>query len=44
MSDAIHNFMKWVYGLDPQNTFLVMVGALIVGFMCLRGFGSRSNY
>jgi hypothetical protein len=44
MSEVFHNVMKWLLGLDPQNTFLVMVGALVLGFLCLRGFGSRSSY
>jgi hypothetical protein len=44
MSQVIHNAMKWVYSLDPQSTLLVLLGALVLGFLCLRGFGSRNTY
>jgi hypothetical protein len=36
--------MRWVYGLDRQGWFLLLCGVLVVGVICLRGFGSRSNY
>jgi len=39
-SDAVH----WVNRLDRQGWFLVLCCAVVVGFFCLRGFGSRSNY
>lgn len=28
----------------PQEWFLSLIGVVVVGFVCLRGFGSRSNY
>ncbi len=30
--------------LNRQEWLLVLVGVVIVGFFCLRGFGSRSSY
>ncbi|HJT36147.1 MAG TPA: hypothetical protein VJ783_29265 [Pirellulales bacterium] len=28
----------------PQEWFLSLIGVVVLGFVCLRGFGSRSNY
>ena len=36
--------MHWVNGLDRQSWFLVLCGVLVVGALCLRGFGSRKHY
>ena len=30
--------------LDRTTWILVFFGVLFVGFICMRGFGSRSNY
>ncbi len=30
--------------LDRQQWTLVFAGVLVVGFLCMRGFGSRTNY
>ncbi|MDP6442994.1 MAG: hypothetical protein QGG36_04135 [Pirellulaceae bacterium] len=30
--------------LDRTQWILVFAGALVLGFICMRGFGSRSNY
>jgi hypothetical protein len=30
--------------LDPQQWLLVLVVLIIIGLVCLRGFGSRSQY
>lgn len=30
--------------LDRTQWFYVFVGAVIIGVLCLRGFGSRKNY
>ncbi|MEX2137819.1 MAG: hypothetical protein WD894_01055 [Pirellulales bacterium] len=36
--------VDWVFRLDSQEWFLAMCAALVIGFLALRGFGSRSNY
>ncbi len=36
--------MRWVTSLDKQETLLMLVVVTIIGFFCMRGFGSRSNY
>jgi hypothetical protein len=33
-----------VCGMSRQEWTLLFVGAVIVGFFCMRGFGSRSKY
>jgi hypothetical protein len=30
--------------LDRMQWMVVFVGVLILGFICMRGFGSRANY
>jgi hypothetical protein len=34
----------WIYGLNRQEWFVVLIVTLALGMLCLRGFGSRSNY
>jgi hypothetical protein len=36
--------VDWAFRLDSQEWFLAMCFALVIGFLALRGFGSRSNY
>ena len=36
--------MRWVTSLDKQESLLMLVVVTIIGFFCMRGFGSRSNY
>lgn len=36
--------MRFAGGLTQQQWFIVLCGVVIVGFLCLRGFGSRANY
>jgi len=38
------DFMRYVDRLDTQEWTLVFVVVILVGFFCLRGFGSRANY
>jgi hypothetical protein len=30
--------------MDLQSCLFLVVGVLVLGFICLRGFGSRTNY
>jgi hypothetical protein len=34
----------WMLSLDRQEWLTVLVAVTVVGFFCMRGFGSRSNY
>ena len=36
--------MRVVNSMGTQEWVLALVGVIIVGFFCLRGFGSRSKY
>jgi hypothetical protein len=44
VSKAYSDVVRWVNRLDRQGWFLVLCCAVVVGFFCLRGFGSRSDY
>ena len=35
---------SWVNGLDRQAWLLILCVVVVIGALCLRGFGSRSNY
>ena len=37
-------FFRFCCSLSRQEWIVVFVGALIVGYFCMRGFGSRANY
>lgn len=36
--------IRLINRLDTQQWMLVLIGVVIVGVFCLRGFGSRSEY
>ena len=44
MYDLYRSTMRAVERFDTQDWMLVMICAVIIGFFCLRGFGSRSGY
>ena len=35
---------SWVLDLDRQEALVFLLAAGALGFMCLRGFGSRKDY
>ncbi len=39
-----NNLLRQIDRLDTEQWTLVLVAAIVVGFFCLRGFGSRSGY
>jgi hypothetical protein len=41
---AIHDSWIWVASLSYQEWFLFLGVTSAAGFMCMRGFGSRSGY
>jgi hypothetical protein len=41
---AYYWVMNWCAGLNRQEWAAVLVFAMLLGFTCMRGFGSRSNY
>jgi hypothetical protein len=42
--DVLEKIACHLTGLDRQHWILLSVVALVVGVVCLRGFGSRTNY
>lgn len=41
---GINDGWVWVCGLNYQEWFLFLGITSLAGFMCMRGFGSRSDY
>ena len=41
---GLHDSWVWVTALNYQEWFLLLGITSAAGFMCMRGFGSRSNY
>jgi hypothetical protein len=44
LSDLYYQGLHYADRLSPQHWVLLLAFMLFVGVMCLRGFGSRSNY
>ena len=44
MSEYLGVFWQWVFSLNRQDWLLVMVAGCLVGFFCMRGLGSRSQF
>ncbi|MHB1038400.1 MAG: hypothetical protein ACYC35_28340 [Pirellulales bacterium] len=44
MWDLYNSIMRSLDRLSAQEWLLVFGIVVIIGFFCLRGFGSRSNY
>ena len=43
-SSAYHFVMRHVGHFNKQEWLFVLLGTVLLGFFCLRGFGSRSRY
>jgi hypothetical protein len=44
LSSLYNQLMNYANRLSPQEWVIVLVITLVLGVLCLRGFGSRSNY
>ncbi|HEY2882685.1 MAG TPA: hypothetical protein VGJ15_09635 [Pirellulales bacterium] len=44
MSEFYRHAMGWVYRLDRHDWVMVFFGAVVIGALLLRGFGSRRYY
>ena len=44
MGEVFRDLMRYVDRMGPRGWLLVLAGVVIVGVLCLRGFGSRSKY
>ena len=36
--------MRCLEMMDSQHWAFALIGAAVIGFMCMRGFGSRAQY
>jgi hypothetical protein len=44
MSRYLSDLLRHLDRLSPQEWFVVLAIAVAIGALCLRGFGSRSQY
>jgi hypothetical protein len=44
MTHFFHDIVRHLDRWGPQQWFLVLAAMILVGAICLRGFGSRSQY
>ena len=44
MGKCYREVMRFIEHMDTQEWLLVLFAAVIAGLLCMRGFGSRSNY
>ena len=44
MGKYVREVIRFLEQLDTQEWVLVLLGLVVVGFLCMRGFGSRSDY
>ncbi len=44
LSQFSSKFSRLVSQMDLQSCLFLVVGVLVIGIICLRGFGSRTNY
>ncbi len=35
---------RTIEGMESQEWMLVLIVVIVIGFFCMRGFGSRSDY
>ncbi len=41
---VVYSVLRYLEGLSLREWLWVLIGVVIVGAICLRGFGSRSTY
>lgn len=44
MGQFYREVVRFVEHMDTQQWVLTLLGVVVVGLVCMRGFGSRSNY
>ena len=44
MGQCYRQLLRYIEQMDTQHWLLLLVGVVIVGFFCMQGFGSRSDY
>ncbi len=44
MGHFVHTALQWVDRLGPKEWLIILGAMILVGAVCLRGFGSRRSY
>ena len=44
MDHLWRDFMQYADRMGPEEWFLVLAAMIVVGLICMRGFGSRTRY
>lgn len=44
VNSLTHKFSRTATNLDPSQFLLVVACVLLVGLVCMRGYGSRTNW
>ena len=44
MDKLLDEVLLFVNHMQPQHWILVLAGVIVVGFVCMKGMGSRSHY
>jgi hypothetical protein len=44
LNQVFRQLSQFINGLGTQEWVFLLMGVVVVGFVCLRGFGSRSKY
>jgi len=44
LNDFLGNSWRWFNNLNREEWLIVLAVFAVTGFLCLRGFGSRSEY
>lgn len=44
MGQIYREVVRFIEHMDAQEWVLALLGVVVVGLVCMRGFGSRSNY
>jgi hypothetical protein len=44
INTGVNDAWRWIFGLSYQEWFLLLGLTACAGFLCMRGFGSRTDY
>ena len=44
LADVWTASLRWFMTLNAQEWLYVLLGTVVAGFFCMRGFGSRTHY
>jgi len=44
VTSLYRDVMWYMDGMDTHEYVVVLLGVIVLGFFCLRGFGSRTSY